>query len=249
MKVYGILRVLFVLTVATAQGADLCAPAALDTAAYRAANPDLRWYNGQQLCDHWTNHGAKEGRFASKFFNPGIYLLLNRDVAEATYTSCYDEQLAKWQESCSRGVCPRVNLDMNVPPCQKVKAVQHWLEYGLSEGRTPLLLADPRIFNSNVYLQKNPDLSPAGYTSETVINHWILFGIKEGRSASSEFDVRYYLDANPDVNNFVRSYCASNGYFGSLFDHVYDDAAACHNAIAVDHYLSHGIKEGRKGIQ
>lgn len=104
-------------------------------------------------------------------------------------------------------------------------ARQHWLEYGLAEGR----VASP-AFQVKVYLQLNPDLQDSFLNENGEIdyvaaaNHWLSTGIHQGRQASSVFDVQYYLSANPDVYK----------YFGTDF------------AQATTHWVNKGITEDRQ---
>lgn len=97
--------------------------------------------------------------------------------------------------------------------------LDHWLVYGLYEGR-----ASSPSFDPQYYLQMNPDVQAAyGNDFKAVASHWQNFGIDEGRVASPVFDVHYYLQANPD-----------------LFQAFGSDYPA-----ALEHWLQCGIHEGR----
>src|SRR5690606_2360256 len=59
-----------------------------------------------------------------------------------------------------------------------------------------------------------------------VLLHWINAGVKEVRSASPEFDLRFYFESHKDLQD----------YFG---DNNFERIA--------DHWLMHGLREGRRG--
>ena len=94
-------------------------------------------------------------------------------------------------------------------------ALQHYLAYGVREGRTA-------GFDPYGYLASNPDvLAAVGIDPAAAAVHYARFGRGEGRSAT--FDAAAYLAANTDV-------AAATG----------GDATS-----AKLHYLSFGLREGR----
>ena len=101
-------------------------------------------------------------------------------------------------------------------------ATNHWLTYGISEGRRGSQVFDPKF-----YLGTYPDLQQAfGATNyQAAITHWLTHGISEGRKSSPAFDVRYYLGTYPDLQQA----------FG-----------ATNYQAAITHWLTHGIPEGRR---
>jgi hypothetical protein len=102
-------------------------------------------------------------------------------------------------------------------------AKEHWLNYGIKEGRR----SSP-AFDVQYYLSVFPDLQNAFGASNhsAAINHWLTYGIDEGRRSSIVFDVKYYLDKYPDLQNA----------FGSS-----------NYSAAVNHWLTYGVSEGRQG--
>ena len=101
-------------------------------------------------------------------------------------------------------------------------ARNHWLTYGIKEGRR----SSP-AFVVRYYLSLYPDLRNVFSNDfSAAINHWLTYGINEGRRSSLVFDVQYYLNRYSDLKNA----------FGS------DNYSA-----AVQHWLSYGVREGRQG--
>jgi murein DD-endopeptidase MepM/ murein hydrolase activator NlpD len=101
-------------------------------------------------------------------------------------------------------------------------ATNHWLTYGIREGRR-----GSRSFDPKFYLNSYQDLQRAfGVTGyEAAINHWLTYGIKEGRKSSPALDVIYYLGKYQDLQQAF----GVTGY-----------------EAAINHWLTYGIKEGRK---
>jgi len=101
-------------------------------------------------------------------------------------------------------------------------ARNHWLTYGIQEGRR----SSP-AFDVRYYLSSYSDLRNA-FSNDyaAAINHWLTYGIREGRRSSIVFDVQYYLNRYSDLQNA----------FG-----------AQNYSAAVDHWLTYGVSEGRQG--
>lgn len=113
---------------------------------------------------------------------------------------------------------------------------QHWLRHGIAEGRQ-----GSAEFNSQDYLKGNTDLQPAGIdTPREAIQHWLNHGQEEGRSGLSDihkrpeaytdsmfFDSASYARLNPDLRK----------------------AGLTSEEELKQHWLDHGIQEGRKGTQ
>jgi len=102
-------------------------------------------------------------------------------------------------------------------------ARDHWLQYGINEGRR-----GSRLFDVRFYLGHEPDLESAfGTNYAAAFAHWINQGLPvEGRRGSPEFDVRFYLAHYPDLESA----------FGTNY------------AAALDHWINVGIGEGRIGV-
>ncbi len=96
---------------------------------------------------------------------------------------------------------------------------EHFLTYGLSEGRIAIPFLD--IVK---YRESNPDLQKAfGDDWNAYLKHYLVYGIKEGRSSCTYFDASAYVERYPDLKNAF-------GY----------------NAVALfNHYVVYGMKEER----
>lgn len=99
-------------------------------------------------------------------------------------------------------------------------ALNHWIEYGIREGRRA-----SREFDVTYYVNRHPDLYQAFRNDYAgALNHWVTYGIREGRQGSREVDVLYYLAKNEDLR----------GAYGS------DYRAALH------HWIRYGLNEQRQ---
>jgi len=128
---------------------------------------------------------------------------------------------------------------------------------------------DLRIFEPTWYLWLNSDVANAfAWNTNSGSFHWISNGRAEGRMASPGFDVRYYLQNNPDLvqafgaNNYIaalwhwREYGLTEGRRGSpAFDprdylnrhaDVRNAFGATNYGAALQHWLANGIAEGRR---
>ncbi len=65
-----------------------------------------------------------------------------------------------------------------------------------------------------------------GNNEQAVLDHFINYGMMEGRSAQADFNVYFYRNSYPDLED---------AFGDDLKSYFY-------------HYLNYGIKEGRKGI-
>jgi hypothetical protein len=97
-------------------------------------------------------------------------------------------------------------------------ARQHWLTYGILEGR----VGSP-TFDMGYYRAAHPDL--AALDAMGLVDHFLEWGIQEGRVSSPFFDVASYVATYPDLA----------AAFG-----------ADHHA-AIQHFHDFGIAEGRRG--
>lgn len=94
---------------------------------------------------------------------------------------------------------------------------QHWLTYGIDEGR-----ASSPVLDLQFYLNNNPDLKTAfGTNYRAAYNHFVNNGYKEGRKSSALFDGAYYTDRYPEV-------------------------AASYKDEYMRHYYENGMNEGRR---
>jgi hypothetical protein len=142
--------------------------------------------------------------------------------------------------------------------------LEHFLLYGLFEGRNPSVL-----FDTTFYLEENPDVAQAVATEEirSAFEHFILYGQFEGRNPNLLFDTSFYLLQNPDVAAAVIRREFSNAFehfilYGqfekrdpsSQFDtefyleqnpDVAQAVAAGTISSAIEHFLEFGQFEGR----
>lgn len=144
-------------------------------------------------------------------------------------------------------------------------AADHWVAYGISEGRRA-----SRHFDAPYYLSLYPDLQnafgPTNYLA--AVEHWQNFGEQEGRRATTEFDVQYYLGQYPDLQAaFGSDFRAAHAHWevsgiqegrrGSAeFDAPYylsqypdlQAALGTNYPAALDHWITHGRTEGRMAV-
>lgn len=100
-----------------------------------------------------------------------------------------------------------------------ITAYQHFLNFGLAEGRSPF-----SSFDADFYLAQSPDVAAAVANGQmTAVQHFFNFGAGEVREFSPLFNLQAYLDANPDVADAVQ-----NGLI-----------------TAADHLVNYGIAEPR----
>lgn len=104
------------------------------------------------------------------------------------------------------------------------KAYNHFLTFGIKEGRCANL-----TFDVKYYLSIYPDLQKAfGKTNyEAAYKHFIEFGAKEGRTGCRIYNSSYYLLNNADVKK---------AYNGNPLK-------------AYSHYVYFGVKEGRRACE
>ena len=117
------------------------------------------------------------------------------------------------------------NIDYYVANVGLVKSV------ALDDGTTSVLvsvnfpLPKEIDFDPEFYLKKYPDLAANGYSVVNVKDHWLTAGIFEGRQGSPYFDIIFYLQNNPDLQQVY-----GNDYYA-----------------AFTHWVNNGIHEGRQG--
>lgn len=82
------------------------------------------------------------------------------------------------------------------------------------------------IYNPEYYYSHNTDLAGLGYSPVLLLDHFISSGMSEQRQASETFDLKAYMEYNPDITAAL-----GNNY--SLY---------------YLHYLTTGYSEGRKAV-
>ncbi|MFA4030493.1 N-acetylmuramoyl-L-alanine amidase [Collinsella aerofaciens] len=133
---------------------------------------------------------------------------------------------------------------------RKDKALDHFINYGMSEGRR-----GSEAFDVQSYYNEYPDLRAAfGTDLASYYSHYLMYGKKEGRHATGcsklkgaatkaggvdyapVYDPEFYLSRNGDVEKaFTKS------TYGGVT--VVDDSAV------LDHFINYGMSEGRRGSE
>ncbi len=116
---------------------------------------------------------------------------------------------------------------------------RHYIEFGAAEKRA--VNEWDKEFDAKYYLENNPDVKNAliqmhgGNNLEGwALWHYIKYGVYEGRSASESFNILNYAVANSDV------------FFAyAPYDRNTDRCAQANFREIAEHYVKHGIKEGR----
>lgn len=204
-------------------------------ARYLAANTDLlrAGLSTADAAAHYVRYGVWEGRTTA--FDGASYLASNTDVLRAGYTAANAaEHYAAhgFREGRSTSFDGTSYLAANPDAIEAgytvANAAEHYLEFGIGQDR-------PTRFDAGAYLAANPDLLAAGIRTESgAIAHYLANGYREGRATSFDpttFDAGSYLAGNPDVQTVADGLAAGGSRDRSDF--------------AVDHYLNHGIFEGR----
>ncbi len=181
-------------------------PAVFVASTYARLNPDLGLHgviSELQLRAHWLANGIREGRTASDTFSSKVYLAKYADLRAAFGPTNYDAAIKHYMSYGKREgrtalpSGPAVNplldskvfnwttyLDLNADlrahgVTTEVAAVQHWLAYGVREGRKA-----HAGFHSVRYLANYADLraafGAAGF--QAAIQHFVKYGSAEGRS-------------------------------------------------------------------
>lgn len=77
----------------------------------------------------------------------------------------------------------------------RISAQDHFVRYGMSEGRSPLSLFDPEF-----YLAQNSDVAAAVRAGVmSAAEHLLMFGQAEARVINPFIDLGAYMNANPDI--------------------------------------------------
>lgn len=200
--------------------------------------------------------------------------ITNLSPCHRTCWTCTDSytcsDLIEQKETKTYGTCgtvgPPENPLLQYDPDSLVRMADSWLATALESHKV--------VFNWVEYLDLNSDLRPAGIVSEgQAFQHWLTSGIKEGRQSSKFFHVRQYLQMYPDLatafgTNYAQglNHYAFGGRFEGragiyalhpeIFDWKFYVAFAANSdlpaagvttqTLAVSHWLSSGLLEGRR---
>ena len=257
---------------------------------YVENNTDIKETYGEnysKALEQFVNYGLKEGRRASAEFNVKQYRENYADLREAygtNYKEYYKHYISYGKAEGRNGTTKEVrklseleeylyneevylsaNGDIReLYKKDSTKTKNHWIEYGIRDGRKASL-----VFDAKWYLENNKDLKEAyGNDYTKAYNHFIEYGIKEGRQGSIYFNAKWYLENNADLKevygkdytkalkHFVE-YGAKEGRAGSKefnckkYKANYADLREAYGNDNIQyflHYMNCGIKEGRKPI-
>jgi len=210
-----------------------------DAAWYLAHYPEIARAKVDPLL-HYLREGGFQGRDPGPNFSSAWYLDAYEDVKKA-------------------GINPLV----------------HYLKYGRKAGRSPnndiALIRSSGLFDETWYLANNPDVAQAKVDP---LLHYLSIGGFEGRDPGPNFSSAWYLDTYSDVKNTGINPLVHYLMYGkqegrasqpvqtkqdldlikssTLFDQdwylaIYPDVAQA-KVDPYQHYLQHGIFEGRSGI-
>jgi hypothetical protein len=207
---------------------------------YKKYNEDLKDYSNYDAIMHYLNYGYNECRFAN-FSDEKLKLLFN-----SKYYADYNPDVK------------------NVFGYDENALFNHWVEYGMQEGRQAI-----PTFDVKYYLANNADLQKTyGNDYYMMYKQYSNMGYYEYRKSSSEFNCEFYKNFYSDLNNMnsytaIMHYCIygkNEGRTGSLkneeyiFDPVYyankyPDLKAnfgYNPMLLIKHFYKYGIKEGRQ---
>lgn len=142
----------------------------------------------------------------------------------------------------------------NVYRGNQTGALQHFINYGMKEGRKA-----STEFDVDAYMDRYSDLKSAfGTNYESYYIHYINFGRKEGRIATtSGTSVNQDDNAQSNVKNNTPENTVYGGTdYGAVYNYEYyinrySDIAAVYNgdyAGALRHFVMNGMNEGRQAI-
>ena len=176
---------------------------AFDADFYLSHYPDLRNAYGadhQAAFNHWTTHGIKEGRRASREFDVSYYVNRYPDLYQA-FRSDYAAALNHWIKygiAEGRQGSREIDVQYYLAKYEDLRrafgsdyraALTHWTQYGFYEQRQA-----SAQFNLVNYFNRYPDLreafkyskSPSRYADDGALGfkHWIENGITEGRNGT-----------------------------------------------------------------
>lgn len=237
-------------------------PLVFDAEEYLARYPDLGAAGittEEQAITHWLTYGISEGRVGNDSFDPVVYLNVNPAVrAELEASGATDLNHAALEHFVTQGSAAGLvsTLDPAVAAHPSIfnaeiylaiypdlraagidtpaEAQEHWLRYGLFEGRTA-----SEGFSTQAYLMRYPEAAAHAEATGTnpylaALNHYEAVGKPNGYSGridvkaltdASVFDAAYYLENNPDLWA----------------------AGITTPEAATLHWLAHGVYESRQG--
>lgn len=211
--------------------------------------------NQEAMIEQFVNYGMAEGRIASESFDINVYMANNSDLVDAygsNYASYYTHYIeyGKAEGRVATGTIVSDDLDYSAVfdatyyaaqyndvamayGDDEAKMLQHFVEYGMAEGR----VASPE-FDVNAYKANYSDLEAAyGDDNKEYYIHYILYGKAEGRNATANAQAGQEEDLD----------------YSLVFDAVYyanafEDLAAAYGEDEeklLQHFIDYGMAEGR----
>ena len=228
-----------------------------DVLAYAAANPDLRNAFGNTLSSyykHYINNGAAEGRVAVGSHSITNYV---KSVSGYDLSGIYDYNyyVSKYEDV-------RRAFGLN-----DKAAFDHFLNYGLKEGRIAKADSDISIYNKfkplganlakirtnlwNIefspvydyvyYMTNNPDVAKAvNYDSYSALRHFADYGIFEGRKGKETYNEIVYnnLKAQYEPNRFKNDFAKAKAVLDAV---GWDLKAAFNWSAGMPYYGRNGL--------
>lgn len=210
-----------------------------DTLFYLGDSPDVA-QSGMNPFVHWLRHGREEGRRAS-FPKPAE--LVTRE--ESSSITIVEEFGPEHKDILQSGLFDADYYVVNNPDVadSKLDPIQHFLTYGLKEGRSPS--AD---FDTAFYIAHNPDIAAS---HEQPFLHWLHYGRAEGRKAApdraidiAEPEETFLLSAKDEYESEYEA-VAESGLFDEAYYLLHNPDVAEAGFDPILHYVAFGWKEGR----
>ena len=224
--------------------------------------------NEQKYVEHFVNYGMKEGRQGSEEFNVEIYKYNYSDLRSAYgndnakyykhYVNCGKAEGRNGKTKLSTGSSTvyngvdykdvynydyyrTKNADLQkVFGTDSAKYLEHFVEYGMKEGRPA-----SGDFILEIYKSNNADLCKAyGNNNVAYYKHYIDYGKAEGRNAKT-----LVVPAASTVYKGVDY--ASIYQYGFYRSHNTDlqKAFGTNTDKYLEHFVEHGMNEGRQGSE
>lgn len=261
-----------------------------DAKYYLDMNSDLKNVYGKnysKALEHFVKYGIKEERTTSRDFsvkqykenyfdlritygNNNLeyykhYIITGKKEGRNAVTSIVRKLSENEEYLYSEKIFSAVNYDIKEKYNGDKKSMKdHWINYGIKEGRIASL-----VFDAKYYIEKYPDIKYIfGNNYEKAYEHFINYGIYEGRQGSMYFDVKYYINNNPDIkeaygNDYMKALkhfvttgisegrTASSEFSCKKYQSNYSDLRYAYGNNYIEyfiHYINTGIKENRKPI-
>ena len=217
---------------------------------YDAATNKFHLYDSSAAAHRGTNYNngdvwVTEAAFSRGTLDLDWFVLISSTKKQETWIekACFDVMVYRDR-----------NKDLSHMTDAQLK--EHWLEYGIKEGRPSSTILDLAYYRS-----QNKDLQEAFGTDYTkYYEHFISSGYQEKRKSSMLFDGAYYTTKYPDVEAkydgpYLKHYVENGIYEGRRASKTFDpnyywvirpDVAQAwpgDYAMCAKHYAGHGIND------